>query len=406
MANGPIYDFVNQRTTRKTWGVIITCLTTRACQAYLAESFSTDHLLCVLRKHEARNGSPAEYFADLGKQIVGADRMLTEAVDNLDKNTIVKVTSARGVKFNFGTPYFPEGQGAVERLVQEIKKNLKVITTGTMSFAELDTALAEASYLVNCRPMQPNPTMGDDGFICPNDIMMGRSDKAPPDGEFFDNRLTRRVSHIRRLTEEFWRKWSSSYYQTLVKYHKWKLKERNAEPGDVVLVLDKEGPKGKFALGRISSVKTDEDGVVRTVTIKYKIDKSDKKDVLIPSPYKYAERNVRNLALVVTAQECKDVEEINLDEIRFNKTDEETENNKNNSDVFRKPNEIDAVQDHIEEIDDEQEQTDAVQENIEDTPNDEQEVKEPAPTDHKNACHELPRTSTGRIRWAPKKLDL
>ena len=57
---GPINvkDFVNQRTTRKTWEVIITCLTTRACQAYLAESFSTDQLLCMLRKHEVRNGSP------------------------------------------------------------------------------------------------------------------------------------------------------------------------------------------------------------------------------------------------------------------------------------------------------------------------------------------------------------
>ena len=96
---------------------------------------------------------------------------------------------------------------------------------------------------------------------------MGRSDKAPADGDFFDNKLTRRVSHIKRLTEEFWKKWSASYYQTLVKYHKWKLRERNAEPGDVILVLDKEGPKGKFALARISSVKLDKDGVVRTVTI-------------------------------------------------------------------------------------------------------------------------------------------
>ena len=104
---GPITvkDFVNQRTTRKTWGVIITCLTTRACQAYLAESFSTDHLLCVIRKHEARNGSPAEYFADLGKQIVGADRMLSEAVENLDKSVIERAAAAREVKFNFGTPY-------------------------------------------------------------------------------------------------------------------------------------------------------------------------------------------------------------------------------------------------------------------------------------------------------------
>ena len=167
---GPINvrDFVNQRTTRKTWGVIITCLTTRACQAYLAESFSTDHLLSVLTKHEARNGSPAEYFADLGRQIVGADSVLAETVEKLDQAVIERVVAERGVKFNFGTPHFPAG------LVQELKKNLKIITSGTMSFGELDTALAEASYLVNCRPMQPSPGMGE----------------TPPIAEVFDNNLT------------------------------------------------------------------------------------------------------------------------------------------------------------------------------------------------------------------------
>ena len=83
---GPIRvkNFVNPRTSRKTWGVVITCLTTRACQVYLAESFSTDHLLCVLNKLKARNGSPAEYFADLERQIVGADRVLAEGVEKLN----------------------------------------------------------------------------------------------------------------------------------------------------------------------------------------------------------------------------------------------------------------------------------------------------------------------------------
>jgi len=102
---GPIRvkNFVNPRTSRKTWGVVITCLTTRACQVYLAESFSTDHLLCVLNKHEARNGSPAEYFADLGRQIVGADRVLAEGVEKLDTKLIERVAASREVKFNFGT---------------------------------------------------------------------------------------------------------------------------------------------------------------------------------------------------------------------------------------------------------------------------------------------------------------
>ena len=58
---GPIevVHFVQQRTVRKTWGVIITCLATRACWVYLAESYNTDHLLSVFMKHEARNGSLA-----------------------------------------------------------------------------------------------------------------------------------------------------------------------------------------------------------------------------------------------------------------------------------------------------------------------------------------------------------
>ena len=58
---GPIevVHFVQQRIVRKTWGVIITCLATRACWVYLAESYNTDHLLSVFMKHEARNGSLA-----------------------------------------------------------------------------------------------------------------------------------------------------------------------------------------------------------------------------------------------------------------------------------------------------------------------------------------------------------
>ena len=98
---GPITvtNFVNQRTSRKTWAVLITCLTTRACWIYLAESYATDHLLSVLRKHESRNGSPCEYRADLGSQIVGADRILEEAVHNIDQRAVEKFAADRGVKF-------------------------------------------------------------------------------------------------------------------------------------------------------------------------------------------------------------------------------------------------------------------------------------------------------------------
>ena len=73
-----------------------------------------------------------------------------------------------------------------------------------------------------------------------------------------------------------------------MKYHRWRLRERNCEPGDVVLVLDREGPKGKFTLGQIDSVKeVDPDNVVRKVTVKYKLpQKGDTLD-LVPMHYKF-----------------------------------------------------------------------------------------------------------------------
>ena len=361
-----VKNFVNQRTERKTWCVIITCLTTRACWVYLAESCSTDHLLSVLKKHEARNGSPSKYFADLGTQIVGADRVLTDAINNIDQDMVVDFAAKRNVEFVFGTPYFHEGQGPVERLIKEVKRNLKVITKNLLTFGELDCLLSEASYLVNSRPLQPNPTAGEDGFICPNDILFGRSDREPPtfDVDISDNNLTRRAAHKQRIIAEFWEKWSGSYYQSLLKYNKWRYKDRNAEPGDIVMILDKEVAKGKFSPGIIDSVKTDDDGIVRKVIVKYKVRQKDK----TVNNFKYTERNVRKLALLITVQERAETENIDLDIVRL------AAKNEANDDE----NETASVSKH--EID------------VNEKPKNE-------------ALTKLDPTSSGRQRWKPKKLD-
>ena len=134
----------------------------------------------------------------------------------------------RGVQFKFGVPHFPEGQVCVERLIGEIKKELKHVIRGkTFTFGQLDSVLAECSYLVNTRPLQLTPAPGaggEDGFICPNDLMMGRSDRAPPVGEFEPTSLTKKVKFMRDIVLQFWDRWSVSYFQRLVKFHKWRAK--------------------------------------------------------------------------------------------------------------------------------------------------------------------------------------
>ena len=379
---GPIevVNFVNQRTKRKTWAVILTCLTSRCCWVYLAESYSTDHLLSVLRKHESRNGSPAEYMADLGRQIVGADRALSEQVKDLDQNQIENFSANRNVKFTFGIPHFHEGQGAVERLVAEVKKNLKVITKNLLTFGELDTLLSEASYLVNSRPLQPYPTLGEDAFICPNDILFGRSDRDPPLADFDDTSLTRKAAHKQRIIEEFWSKWSTSYYQTLYRFTKWRLKSRNMQPGDVALVLDKEVRKGKFTPAIVATAKEDTDKYVRKVTLKYRTPQKCDAEEYKPTVFKYTERNVRGLALLVTAEERKNSENINLDDIRLSTKQRKLEDIPEDDDA-----EVESLDDTSNEV------------KIDDqTPK--SSVKKPA---HKP----LTPSSSGRLRWQAQKFS-
>ena len=112
----------------------------------------------------------------------------------------------------------------------------------------------------------------------------------------------------------------------------------------MILVLDREGPKGKSTLGRISAVKTDSDKIVRKVTIKYKLPQSSFNHDLFPSPYKYAERNVRNLALVATAQECEEIEAINIDEIRALTRPKETEEYNSIDEKNDVPNDLEKVE--------------------------------------------------------------
>ena len=148
----------------------------------------------------------------------------------------------------------------------------------------------------------PGPP-GEDGYICPNDLMMGRSSKAPPIGTFESSSLARKLQFTRSLVVQFWERWYTSYYQRLVKYHKWRTKFRNAKPGDIVLILDREAPKGKYTLAEILSVKTDADQVVRKVIVRYKLNKSGEGDEYTPVADKFVERSVRGLSLVLTAEE-------------------------------------------------------------------------------------------------------
>ena len=129
-------------------------------------------------------------------------------------------------------------------------------------------------------------------------------------------------------------------------------------------------------------------------------------------PYKYAERNVRGLALVVTAQERNEIEGIDIDKCRFNKNikmseDEEShaaeenddrtvenDDHPSENDVKSKENDDQSKENDDQSNEDEDDQVNPTEANIEDNSNSNLDERK------------LPATSSGRKIKKPNKLDL
>ena len=84
--------------TTKYYGVLFTCLNTRAVHLELAVDYSTMEFLQVLRRFFSIRGQPAVMISDNGSQLVGAKRELREMVAGWDNNQLREFCAERGMK--------------------------------------------------------------------------------------------------------------------------------------------------------------------------------------------------------------------------------------------------------------------------------------------------------------------
>ena len=76
------------RKTEKRYGVLFTCLTTRAVHLEIAHSLDTNSCLMAIRRMMARRGQPANIWSDNGTNFVGIEKELRETVKHLDGERI------------------------------------------------------------------------------------------------------------------------------------------------------------------------------------------------------------------------------------------------------------------------------------------------------------------------------
>lgn len=208
---------------------------------------------------------------DNGTNFVGAARELREMVQGWDIKKLREFCAEKGMFWQFITPVAPHQNGCAEALVRSCKYALKkAIGELVLTPFELYTVLLEIVNLVNQRPIGRIPNDPDDGsYLCPNDILLGRSSSNTPQGPFKPTKNPKnRVEFIQRIVDTFWKRWTNDVFPSLMLRKKWSTSRRDVRVNDIVMTVEENAVRGKWTIGRITSVHPGADSKVRNVTLK------------------------------------------------------------------------------------------------------------------------------------------
>ena len=123
---GPFF-IVNGRKTDKHYGIIFSCLVTRACHLEACPSLTSDSFLNAFRRFLARRGQPRLLRSDNGTNFIGARRSLQDSLNERIRDSKEKISQAADIQWDFNPPSAPHFGGAWERMIQTAKRTLLII---------------------------------------------------------------------------------------------------------------------------------------------------------------------------------------------------------------------------------------------------------------------------------------
>ena len=163
---GPYNVRIGRNKTTKHYGVILTCLNTRAVHLVLAMDYSMVEFLQVLQRFFCIRGFPAVILSDNGSQMVDAERVLREMIEGLSIDKLQEYCSERGINWTFITPAAPHQNSGMEAFVKSCKRVLKIaIGDQVLRPFECYTCLLGVANLLNQCPIGGITNDLDDGAL-------------------------------------------------------------------------------------------------------------------------------------------------------------------------------------------------------------------------------------------------
>ncbi|XP_062706189.1 uncharacterized protein LOC134287695 [Aedes albopictus] len=268
---GP-YEIVIGRRTEKRWGMLATCLTTRAIHIEVAHSLSTDSCVMALRNFISRRGKPRTIHSDRGTNFVGANRKMNEAKLIVDQAELIGEFVDADTSWLFLPPSSPHMGGSWERLIGSVKKNLMaILPTRRLSDEVLRNLLTEVENTVNSRPLTHVPVDDESApALTPNHFLIGSSNGVKPLCTIDDSgealRQCWRLSQVQ--ANRFWKRWINDYLPEITRRTKWFTDTKPIQHNDVVVIVDSKLPRNCWPKGRIICTHPGKDGQPRSATVR------------------------------------------------------------------------------------------------------------------------------------------
>lgn len=267
---GP-FEVKRGRSLVKRYGVLFTCMSSRAIHLEMAHSMDTDSCLNALRRFVSRRGQVTHIRSDNGTNLVGARNELQKAISEWNHNMIQKEMFQKGVQWSLNPPAASHHGGVWERLIRMVRQVLySILKEQELDDEGLETLLCEVEAILNSRPIT---TVTEDNqdleALTPNHILLLKTHPVFPPGLFqrSDLYVRRRWKQVQYLAELFWKRWTREYLPLLQERQKWLTVKRGFQKGDVVMVVDSTAPRGSWPLGRVLQVHPGSQGLTRTVTL-------------------------------------------------------------------------------------------------------------------------------------------
>ena len=297
----------------KRYGVLFTCMSSRAVHIEIAHSMDTSSFINAYRRFVGRRGPVRQLRSDCGTNFVGCQTELKNALLKMDDEKISKhllEDQCDWINARMNVPHASHMGGAWERQIRTVRSALSALLNfhGTqLDDVLLHTLMVEAEAIVNCRPLTTDNDFSLEP-LTPNHLLTSKTNVVlPPPGVFqradlYSRKRWRRIQH---LANEFWGRWRKEFLQSLQTRQKWLRSQRNLKIGDIVIVKNDELPRNRWQLARVQDVYPDEDELVRKVKIEVG-DRSRDNNGKRVHVATVLERSVHKLVLLVAAEEEED----------------------------------------------------------------------------------------------------